>query len=230
LRDILPSGPIRLVAICLVAFFLSAATLPDRTFGHLFDEHGLIESLTVALWLVAAAIFAKAAPVGGGGAVAWLAAPVCVAAALREADLHLTLTGFSILKIRFYSSDAFGAQEKLLALAVVLPIVLALAALLALLVQRLRRSGAGGPAMRLLLATLALLVLSKLADRSPTILLQWYGIDLSSFVARLMTAFEEGIELLLPVLFVASFRIAQTPSGPSSVDIDFHSHAGDALK
>lgn len=196
----------------------------------MFDEHGLIESLTVALWLVAAAIFAKAAPVGGGGAVAWLAAPVCVAAALREADLHLTLTGFSILKIRFYSSDAFGAQEKLLALAVVLPIVLALAALLALLVQRLRRSGAGGPAMRLLLATLALLVLSKLADRSPTILLQWYGIDLSSFVARLMTAFEEGIELLLPVLFVASFRIAQTPSGPSSVDIDFHSHAGDALK
>lgn len=228
MRDILPSGPVRLVAICLVAFFLSAATLPDRTFGHLFDEHGLIESLTVALWLVAAAIFAKAALVGGGGAAAWLAAPVCVAAALREADLHLTLTGFSILKVRFYTSDAFGAQEKLLALAVVLPIVLALAALIVLLVQRLRRSGAGSPAMRLLLATLALLTLSKLADRSPAILLHSYGIDLSSFVARLMTAFEEGIELLLPVLFVASFRIAQTPSGPSSVDIDFH--GGEALK
>ncbi len=149
----------------------------------------------------------------GGGAVAWLAAPICVAAALREADLHLTLTGYSILKIRFYTSGAFGAQEKLLALAVVLPIALALAALLALLVMRLRRNGTGGPAMRLLLATLVLLMLSKLADRSPALLLQWYEIDLPSFVARLTTAFEEGIELLLPVLFVASYRLAQLRRG-----------------
>ena len=197
------------MAVSMLAYGLAAATLPDPAFARLFNEYGLVESLTIAAWLVAAVIFATEA-ISRGGAVAWLAVPVCIAAALREADLHVALTGLSVLKIRFYASDAFAVWEKLLALAVVLPIGAALAALLLLLVRRLRRDGAGSPAIRLLLVTLALLVLSKVLDRSPAVLLEWYGFQRSDDLRRWMQAFEEGIELLLPVLFVASFRTGWT--------------------
>jgi hypothetical protein len=207
-----------LVVISMLAYGLAAATLPNSTFARLFNEYGVIESMTVAAWLIAAVFFAREA-ITRGGAVARLAVPVCVAAALREADLHIALTGLSILKIRFYSSDAFSGWAKLLALAVVLPIGTALAALLVLLVRRLRRDGAGSPAIRLLLATIALLVLSKVLDRSPAVLLEWYGIERSDVVRRWMQAFEEGIELLLPILFVASFRTAGTHWVPGSAAI-----------
>jgi hypothetical protein len=212
-REPLPRGPVRLVTASMLAFALAAATLPDPIFARLFDEYGLIESLTLAAWLVAAVMFAREA-IARGGAVAWLAAPVCVAAAAREADLHLRLTGSSILKLEFYGSGDFAVWEKLLALAAVLPLAVALGALLVLLVQRLRREGAGSPAMRLLLLTLVLLVLSKLFDRSPSVFRDWYGVELPSAARRFLRVFEEGIELLLPVLFVAAFRMARNAVDP----------------
>lgn len=198
-------GAILLPAVLLLAS--APVALPESLFDLAFSEHGLVESLTVALWVLAGAMFTAAAMVRGG-AVAWLAAPLCFAAALREADVHQAMTGISILKLRFYSSDVIEPWEKLAAVGVLLPLLTAAAVLLGLFLRRWRCDGLRNAEMRMMCGAIGLLVSSKVVDRLPAVLREWSGMETAAVVVHSMQAVEEGIELLLPVLFLASYALA----------------------
>ena len=198
----------------LLVLMLTASLVSDAAFARLFEEYGLIEWLSFAIWLAVAAIFAWMA-LRGGGLVAWLAVPVCIAAALREADLHKSLTGYSVLKLGFYSSPDFAPWQKAVAGLVVAATAIALVALAALAVRSALRHGMMNPSMLLLILAVGLLVVTKVFDRAPAILLEDFGIALSELTRRWLQAFEEGLEALLPVPFLLAF-IASRASSPAA--------------
>ncbi|HRO57994.1 MAG TPA: hypothetical protein PK177_02340 [Burkholderiaceae bacterium] len=202
----------------MLVLMLMASLLSNAAFGQLFEEHGLIEWLSFAIWLVVAAVFARMA-LRGGGVVAWLAVPVCIAAALRESDLHKSLTGYSVLKLGFYSSPDFAAWQKAVAGLAVAITAIALIALLALAVRSALRNGIVNPPMLLLILAVGLLVVTKVFDRAPAVLLEDFGIALSDLTRRWLQAFEEGLEALLPVPFLLAFiasRASSTTAAPFS--------------
>jgi hypothetical protein len=203
---------IAVVLACVTLVLLMAVLfLSDGWFARAFDENGIAEWLAFAAWLLVAAIFAREA-LQGAGPVAWLAAPLCLAAALREADMHKTLTGYSVLKLSFYGSPAFAVWQKLLAALVVIPAAVGLVALSVMLVRRLRKGGLHYRSVRLVLAAIALLVFTKVLDRSPALIYEWFDIQFAPIVLRLMLAFEEGLEALLPFAFLVPFMVARGES------------------
>ncbi|NLD70013.1 MAG: hypothetical protein GX644_14510 [Limnobacter sp.] len=196
----------------MLVLMLTASLISDASFARLFEEHGLIEWLSFAIWLAVAAVFARMA-LRSGGIVAWLAVPVCIAAALREADLHKSLTGYSVLKLGFYSSPDFAAWQKAVAGLVVAATAIALVALVALAVRSALRHGILNPPMLLLILAVGLLVVTKVFDRAPAVLLEDFGIALSELTRRWLQAFEEGLEALLPIPFLLAF-LASRASAP----------------
>jgi hypothetical protein len=196
------------LACVLAAFGLVAAFLPDPGFHRVFDEDGLVEWISLLAWFVAAVVFLRAA-LAGAGATAWLSGLVCLAASLREGDVHKSLTGYSVLKLRFFTGDAFPIWEKLVAALIVVPIAVALAVLAVVFVRTVLHGGLRRNSVRLVLLTTVLLFISKLLDRAPAVLLDWYAIDFSTSARRWMLAYEEGIEALLPISFLLAFLVAR---------------------
>ena len=123
--------------------------------------------------------------------------------------MHKRLTGVSVLKLRFFTGDAFPIWEKLVAALVVVPVAFALVALAVMFVRTLLRGGLRRNSVRLVLMTVILLFISKLLDRAPAVLLDWYAIDFSTSARRWMLAYEEGIEALLPISFLLAFLVAR---------------------
>jgi hypothetical protein len=196
------------VAFAAIALVLAAIFLPDASFASLFEENGPIEWLSVAGWLVVSLVFVRAA-LQGAGPVAWLGAVLTLAAALREADLHKVLTGYSVLKVSFYTGAGFAIWQKLLAAFVVIPAAVAMVALSWMLLRRLLGGGLRHWSVRLVLVAIGLLVFSKLLDRTPAVMFEWFGVQFSPLMLRLMLAFEEGIETLLPFAFLLPFLVAR---------------------
>ncbi len=184
----------------LVLLSVLAFVLPGLAFQQMFSEHGAIEMLNAVLWLIAALVFVVLAW-RTRDQVAVLAVFPLLAAGLRELDLHNAITGYSVLKVSFWLAPRFDLLHKLVAAAVLLPTLLCLGWLLVLLVRRLRAGGLGHPAIGMLLLAVGLLVFSKVCDRAPAVLAESYGVDLPAQIRNWSQALEEGIELLLPVLF-----------------------------
>lgn len=205
--DLRPIGAAFIGVLIVLAL---AASLPsDAVFEGIFREHGPVEWFSALAWVVVAALFGWFAIARKEGLVAWLAVPLYLAAAMREADLHKAFGDHSALKLSFYLSDGFALWQKLVAAAFVLATVVALVTLSLRMLRSLLRAGVRRQSMQLLLVAVAILVVSKVFDRAPAILLEDFGVALPGLALRWLAAFEEGLEALLPAAFLLPFLAAR---------------------
>ncbi len=193
--------------IFLVLYTLALAALPltlsEAAFRWIFSETGPVEILSLVFWMLASiVVLAVARPATGR---TWAFAIMYLVFAAREADLHRAFTADSMFKSGYYRHVAAPLTEKLVAGLVAITI---LALLLYFLWVSFRflfaqggwrtRSGAW------LLAALALIFFVKVLDRAPATLEEDYGIVVSRMTDRYAAAYEEGLEMVLPLLFAVS--------------------------
>jgi hypothetical protein len=201
------------VALAIVIYALMLAVLPlvlpSSTFHWTFSEEGPFEQLSIAAWLFAALIVVlRIRPLR---ARAWAFALLCMVFAGREADLHKAFTAASFLKINYYRHTVAPLSEKILGgIAAVALISLVIYVGLVFARFLFLRSGWRSRSGIWLMFGTALVVLGKVLDRAPAILTDEYGIVLSPFVGLYTAAFEEGLEMIHPLILAWSVWISQT--------------------
>lgn len=200
------------IAALLLYFAMLAVSplvLSEPGFEHFFSEEGPIEIVSALLWIVAAAVvLVRARPLRRR---AWAFALLYVVFAAREAELHRAFTADSMFKSSYYRRVAAPFEEKLVAGLVAIAIVTLLAYVIWVVVRFLwkergwrTRSGAW------LLAGMALLVFSKVLDRAPAVLAEDYDLVVGPLVKRYFSAFEEGLEAIVPLMLAFSAWIEGT--------------------
>lgn len=200
------------VAIVIAVYILLLAVLPlvlsQPVFRFTFSEEGPFEQLSIMAWIFTALIILlRIRPLG---LRAWAFALLCVVFAAREADWHKAFTTDSILKINYYKHTIAPFSEKLMAACVALAAI-ALLAYVGFVVMRflLRQGGWRSRAGVWLIIGTVLVVLGKMLDRAPAVLATDYGIVLSPLVDRYADAFEEGLEMIHPLILAWSVWISQ---------------------
>jgi hypothetical protein len=174
--------------------------LPTQATMALMSEHGPVEGLNVALYVVAAALVVLWRRPEDDWRLWTSLAIVMLAFAAREMDWHKAFTGTSVLKFSFFLRDG-EPLHRVVAGAVLLPVALASAYLVLWqgpgLLGRLRRLD---PVAVTVVVFAVTLVVGKIADRAPAILAEQYGVLLSAGVRAWQTSIEEVMELALPCL------------------------------
>lgn len=200
------------VAIVIVVYILLLAVLPlvlsQPVFRFTFSEAGPFEQLSIMAWIFTALIILlRIRPLGPR---AWAFALLCVVFAAREADWHKAFTADSILKINYYKHTIAPLSEKLMAACVAL-VAIALLAYVGFVVMRflLWQGGWRSRAGVWLIIGTVLVVLGKMLDRAPAVLATDYGVVLSPLVDRYADAFEEGLEMIHPLILAWSVWISQ---------------------
>lgn len=195
-------------AAYVVLLALMPLVLPEAEFKQAFSETGPFERLSVAAWLVAAlTVVVRIRPLGMR---AWAFALLFVLFAAREADWHKAFTADSILKTNYYKHAAAPFGEKLAAAIVAIGLI-ALVMYAGFVIVRflLRQRGwQSRTGFWLLLGTL-LIVFGKALDRAPAILAENFGLVLPPVVGLYVAAFEEGLEMLHPLILAWSIWISQ---------------------
>lgn len=201
-----------LILLFLAAYALVLAvlvlTLPDAQLTYAFSEEGPFERMSIAAWLFAALIILLRIRPLGMRAVAF--ALLYAAFAAREADWHKAFTADSILKTNYYKHAVAPFGEKAVALVAALAFI-GLAAYVGIVMLRfllLQKGWMSRSGIWLLLGA-ALVVLGKGMDRAPAILAEDYGIILPPILDHLTAAFEEGLEMLHPLIMAWSAWISQ---------------------
>jgi hypothetical protein len=201
-----PLAPALVAAGLLACAVFWLATTP-AAMERLAGEGGALESITAMLYSTAiAALLASArrAPwlfVGSAFAVALLLA--------RELDLH-RLTSESALATNSYGPDGMPIGEQLVAGSVVAVLAaLALAYVAAAAPRFLRALRAGRPHAATVASVLVLLAYSATIDGLQRKARDFLGLSLpQAETAHLLGAFEEGMEVLIPLLILLA--LAQT--------------------
>jgi hypothetical protein len=202
----------RRFAFAICAFALLLACLPvalgEPSFAWTFSEEGPFEQLSIAAWLATAAIVIVRIRPLGVRALAF--ALLCLVFAAREADWHKAFTGESFLKNSFYRDAARPFEQKLICGAIALLLVgLLLYAGFVIARFLFLRGGWRSRAGAWLLIGSMLVVAGKLLDRLPATLSVDYGIELGPMVKLYATAFEEGLEMIHPLILCWSVWISQ---------------------
>jgi hypothetical protein len=186
----------------------------------LMAEDGPLESATAALYGVAIAVlcvnFRRFQD-----RWAWLALVVFMTWLMaRELDLHLRLTGTSVLRVSYYLRGAFTAEKALALLAVGSFLVslgylawLALRAGLWRAPLRRWREPLTAPA----LAFIASILVAKVLDRTVSVVSEDWGVPVPLSLAALVVACEEMLELGLPLLVMLAGSGLVGQPGPAAV-------------
>lgn len=196
--------------------------MPTASVLELMSEEGPVERCTLMLYFLAG--------LGVCGDRERLRAPVwvalvtlLVAAAGRELDWHKAFTEVSIMKLSYYLGAAPWSQ-KLAALAMVIPTLLAALYLCRRFAGPLWRGVRQRHPLALTALTfLAVMVASKLVDRSLVILAEDWGLRSSAAVRALQLAVEEVLEFGLPALVLLGLVQLRTLAGALPLE------GGDAL-
>lgn len=178
---------------------VSQIVTPEQS-RAMFYETGPFERASPWFWLGLAvlivAVFRRATPGVLSGVV------LSVASAAREWDLHLSLTGYSVLKPAFYTKDQYPLWQKALAGAAVLAIAASVFFLLRIVWRQRPWRATPKPAWAwALVFAMFMLVFTKVLDRAPAVLRNDVGLDLPERLLLLMSAWEEGLEMLLAAYF-----------------------------
>ncbi len=183
-----------------------ARDLPHDVFTLLFSEQGPFEQLSIVLWalLGAALLLKRPLPL----CLRLATAAVAFAFAAREADLHKAYTVMSITKIKFYWSPEVPLPQKLAGGLVLLTLI----ALLVFLTVQLygyvvRRRGLLTPMGQVMALPVLMLPVSKVIDRLPSQLYEMFQIVFPLTVQQLLAAFEEGMEMAMPLLFLVALLL-----------------------
>ena len=182
-----------------------AASLQPEIFKALFSEEGPFEEMSIVLWVALGAMLLFH-DVRSPRVLAL--ATLSFVFAAREADLHKAFTVMSISKIKFYLSPDVPMMQKIIGGLVLLAVV-ALIIHLARLCWRFffQQGGLGTPVGQVLLLPVLLLPISKVLDRFSNGLRESFDIHLSSTVNQFIAAFEEGMEMAMPVLFIVALML-----------------------
>ena len=187
-------------AVLILVLSLSLEPTPFRA---LFSESGPFERLSIAAWLlVALIVLVRIRPLRGR---ALSFALLFALFAAREADWHKAFTADSLLKLNYYRQVPAPLIEKLFAATMALLLIGLLLYWIAVLSRWLwhkevRRSLPG----HLMITGVGLLILGKFLDRAPAVIQDSLGITLAPWPGRLFSSFEEGLELLTPLLIAAA--------------------------
>lgn len=199
----------RIVVVVFVLYVALLAVLPlvmsPQDLAFTFSEEGVFERASIVGWIaVAAVVMLRIRPLDVR-ASAFTALFLVFAA--READWHKAFTADSIFKNAYYRRTPAPFEEKLIAgiVALALFVYVIYVSVRFLVLERGWRSRAGG----WLAFALFLLFAFKAVDRAPAILEVDYGIVLPEIVKLYASAFEEGVESFLPVIFGWSAWISQ---------------------
>ena len=190
-----------ILAYAALMVLLALQLLPEQ-FVWLFSEDGPVELTSLGFWLLlAAACFT----LPGLPRRPWQQGIVALLAAAREADLHKAFTETSVLKTSYYLKSAAPPLEKLLAALVTVPALVLVIYVLVSGARLIRRTRAWRFDWgRTVLLAMGLMVATKLLDRSEAVVADWFGLHAPELLHRFIAAFEEGVECLLPVLFLAA--------------------------
>jgi hypothetical protein len=176
--------------------------LPTDVARKFFHEGGPVETVNAVMYaVVIVALIVNRHVVTDR--VAWIALMIVAAAfGARELDLHIAWTEMSILKSRFYLGSA-PAQQKIAGFLVA---GTAIASILYLMVRycvpTLRGLLRRNPVAVTVAVFFAVLFVSKMLDRSVSILTEDAGIAISAEVRVLVQALEEMLEMVLPAAMV----------------------------
>lgn len=186
---------------------LLAASMPAEIFRPLFSEAGPFEQMSVVLWVVLGIMLLLHTP--HTRRVLALAA-LSLFFAAREADLHKAFTVMSIEKIKFYLSPDVPVMQKLIGGLVFLSAIALIIYLARLCWQFFfRQGGLRLPVGQVLALPVLMLPVSKVLDRFSNVLRETFGIVLPASVGQFIAAFEEGMEMALPVLFIVALLLYQ---------------------
>jgi hypothetical protein len=202
----------RRIAIAIVVYAVMLALLPlilsRPDFKQVFSEEGPFEQLAVVAWIFTAlVILFRIRPLGMR---AFAFALLCLVFAAREADWHKAFTADSMLKTNYYKHAAAPFGEKLAAGLVALTAALLLLYVGFVVARFLfARGGWKSRSGGWLMIGTALVVLGKILDRLPATLSVDYGIVLPALVGLYADAYEEGLEVVHPLLLAWSVWISQ---------------------
>lgn len=170
---------------------------------RLTAETGLFELMSPPLWVGLAVLCLI--KLGGNNRWGPGTAFLALIFAAREADWHKAFTADSIFKHAFYRSTEISSVQKFWGgLAAAISVVVLLWMLLAC-VRHVFKTKAWRRAWgRLTLLSIALMVFTKVCDRLENIIKIDYGILMSARESAIFHMHEEGIEMLLPILFAVA--------------------------
>lgn len=200
-----------LLGLSVLLALLLWLALPAQTVLALMAEEGPVESATVlayvlaivAIWLLRASTWPTRLA----------SSMVLLMFAAREMDLHKSLFGMSMLKSRFYLSAPL--LPRLAALAILLPLALALVYLVWKHARPLWRGLRQRQALAITMACfMTALFASKAIDRSLNIVFEMFNYASPLWLQALQLAFEETLELLLPVLAIVAARQSASEATP----------------
>lgn len=124
---------------------------------------------------------------------------------LREMDFHKRLFDDSFIKTNFYRSEEIPFMDKLLGIILLLVILFVFFNLAKMFVQGIRQFKLNSHITYLFIAlTILCGGLSKLLDRSSSILKEDFNIRLMQHTEVIIMTIEEGVEMLLPILLVVA--------------------------
>lgn len=186
-----------IAAMCALLLWVS---LPGAEVGRLTTEGGPVERTTVWLYFVMAAVFAFGARLVGRAKTRAALVVMMLAFGAREMDLHKYWTGKSVLKLSFYLGSA-PAHQKVVALALVAAIALALVTLLQRHgVEVWRGFRVGRPVSTTVVIFVVTMVITKIFDRSMNVLAEDFGVLTPPSIGVLVGALEEIMELTPPMI------------------------------
>lgn len=186
---------------CALALLSSFILNYDFLFQFV-DEGGFIETLTLVFYFIAA-VFALFYPCTTIKLTSRLATAILMLAMLaREADLHKIL-GMSMLKIKFWLTNESTISDKIIAAI----ILLFLAVSLYILVRRAGKTWLidlkqGKNYAITLFIFFAVLVISKIIDRSVNMIYEITNWLAPTWVIAIQLPQEEYLECLLPLLIM----------------------------
>lgn len=183
-----------------------ARDLPHDVFTLLFSERGPFEQLSIVLWALLGAALLLKRPLPLRLRLAMAA--VAFAFAAREADLHKAYTVMSMTKIKFYLSPEVPLPQKL-ACGLVLLTLIGLLVFLTVQIYGyvVRRRGLLTPVGQVMALPVLMLPVSKVIDRLSSHLYEMFQIVFPLTVQQLIAAFEEGMEMAMPLLFLVALLL-----------------------
>lgn len=194
--------------ITAIAALVMSWAVPLDTLRRLTTEGGTVERPTEWLYFAAAGVVWLCRRPGDGARTTLALCTLMLAFGAREMDLHKHWTGTSVLKFSFFLREPAPLQHKLIALLVLVAVTVALLWLLrrhALTAWRRLRDGAPWAASTLVF--FVVMGVSKVFDRSVSILTEDYGVTIAPATVGLVVSIEEVIELSLPL--IAMLAMAQ---------------------
>lgn len=195
-----PFIAVKFTVLVSVFTFILWCFMPVQTLIHLVQEGEFIESLTLYFYAIALIVITLSPSFAGRKWTRWSVICVLFTMMARESDLHKSINGMSMLKLRFWTGE-LPWQDKIMALVILLPIVLACLHILSCRGRRVWSAAKAHEGYAITVVTFILLIIvTNIIDRSLGILkevLGWHG---PAWLIALQTSQEEFLELSLPLL------------------------------